>query len=164
MGVRDFVAVVIGAGVGGGIMMDGRLLEGRLGNAGRLGHMVVEPEGRRCVWRARVPGGLLQRHRHRGRGPAGLRSAPQAVVERTGLLVGRALAGLGAVCDLKLAVVGGSVALGFGEPFFGAAQAELDQRARLSFTSGFRVVPVGLGQMASLVGAAALARRAHVEP
>ena len=74
---------------------------------------------------------------------------------------GRALAGLGAVCDLKLAVVGGSVALGFGEPFFASCQSELDQRARLSFTSGFRVVPVGLGQMASLVGAAALARRAH---
>ncbi len=68
---------------------------------------------------------------------------------------------LGAICDLKLAVIGGSVALGFGEPFFGAVQSELDQRARLSFISGFRVVPVGLGQLAPLVGAAALARRAQ---
>jgi glucokinase len=49
--------------------------------------------------------------------------------------------------------------LGFGEPFFSAAQMELDQRARLSFTSGFKVVPAGLGQLAPLVGAAALARR-----
>ena len=53
-----------------------------------------------------------------------------------------------------------AAALGFGEPFFSAAQLELDQRARLSFTSGFRVVPAGLGQLAPLVGAAALARRA----
>jgi hypothetical protein len=51
------------------------------------------------------------------------------------------------------------VALGFGAPFFAAAQSELDVRARLSFTSGFKVVPAGLGQVAPLVGAAALARR-----
>ena len=71
---------------------------------------------------------------------------------------GRALASLGAICDLRLAIVGGSVALGFGEPFFSAAQSELDQRARLAFTQGFSVVPAGLGQLAPLVGAAALAR------
>jgi len=162
VGVRDFAAVVIGAGVGGGIMVGGRMLEGRLGNAGHVGHMVVEPEGRRCecgglgCLEAYCSGSAIEAET--GRPP---QRAPQAIVERTGLLVGRALAGLGAVCDLKLAVVGGSVALGFGEPFFASCQSELDQRARLSFTSGFRVVPVGLGQMASLVGAAALARRAH---
>jgi len=161
VGVRDFVAVVIGAGVGGGIVSGGRLLEGRLGNAGHLGHIVVEPDGRPCACGGR---GCLEAYcsgtaieAETGRPP---QRAPQAIVERTGLLTGRALASLGAVCDLKLAVVGGSVALGFGDPFFAAMQAELDQRARLSFTNGFQVVPVGLGQLASLIGAAALARRA----
>lgn len=160
-GMRDFVAVVIGAGVGGGIVSGGRLLEGRLGNAGHIGHVVVEPEGRPCLCGGR---GCLEAYcsgraieDETGRPP---QRAPQAVVERTGLLTGRALASLGALCDLKVAVIGGSVALGFGEPFFSAAQLELDQRARLGFTQGFRVVPAGLGQSASLVGAAALARRA----
>jgi glucokinase len=159
-GVDDFVAVVMGAGVGGGIVSGGRLLEGRLGNAGHLGHIVVEPEGRPCSCGGR---GCLEAYcsgraieTETGRPP---QRAPQAIVERTGLLTGRALASLGAICDLKLAVVGGSVALGFGEPFFSAAQSELDHRARVAFTSGFRVVPAGLGQMASLVGAGALARR-----
>jgi glucokinase len=159
-GVDDFVAVVMGAGVGGGIVSGGRLLEGRLGNAGHLGHIVVESEGRPCSCGGR---GCLEAYcsgraieEETGRPP---QRAPQAIVERTGLLTGRALASLGAICDLKLAVVGGSVALGFGEPFFTAAQSELDHRARVAFTSGFRVVPAGLGQMASLVGAAALARR-----
>lgn len=161
VGVRDFVAVVMGAGVGGGIVSGGKVLEGRLGNAGHIGHIVVEPEGRDCRCGGR---GCLEAYcsgraieDETGRPP---QRAPQAIVERTGLLTGRALASLGAVCDLRLAVIGGSVALGFGEPFFSAAQQELDQRARLSFTSGFRVVPAGLGQLAPLVGAAALARRA----
>ena len=160
-GERDFVALVIGAGVGGGIVSGGRLLEGRLGNAGHVGHIVVEPDGRPCHCGGR---GCLEAYcsglaieEETGRPP---QRAPQAVVERTGLLTGRALASLGAICDLRLAVVGGSVALGFGEPFFSAAQLELDQRARLGFTQGFRIVPAGLGQSAALVGAAALARRA----
>jgi glucokinase len=160
-GERDFVALVIGAGVGGGIVSGGRLLEGRLGNAGHVGHIVVEPDGRPCHCGGR---GCLEAYcsglaieEETGRPP---QRAPQAVVERTGLLTGRALASLGAICDLRLAVVGGSVALGFGEPFFSAAQLELDQRARLGFTQGFKIVPAGLGQSAALVGAAALARRA----
>ena len=160
VGVRDFVAVVMGAGVGGGIVSGGKLLEGRLGNAGHIGHIVVEPEGRDCRCGGR---GCLEAYcsgqaieDETGRPP---QRAPQAIVERTGLLTGRALASLGAICDLQMAVIGGSVALGFGEPFFSAAQQELDQRARLPFTSGFRVVPAGLGQLAPLVGAAALARR-----
>jgi len=33
-------------GVGGGIVLDGRLLNGRLGNAGHVGHIVVVPDGR----------------------------------------------------------------------------------------------------------------------
>jgi glucokinase len=58
--------------------------------------------------------------------------------------------------DLRLAVVSGSVALGFGEPFFRAAQAEVDARARLQFSAGSRVVPGGLGADGPLIGAAAV--------
>ena len=42
------------------------------------------------------------------------------------------------------------MALGFGEPFFRAAQDELDKRARLPFTSGFQVMPAALGPAAPL--------------
>jgi glucokinase len=61
--------------------------------------------------------------------------------------------------DLRLAVVAGSVALGFGEPFFAAAQAELDAQARLTFSAGARIVPGGLGAKGPLVGAAAVGWR-----
>ncbi len=160
VGVDDFVAVVMGGGIGGGIMSRGSMLEGRQGNAGHIGHIVVEPDGRPCPCGGK---GCLEAYgsgraieEETGRPP---QRAPQSIVERTGILTGRALASLAAICDLRLAVIGGSVALGFGQPFFSSAQAELDQRARLSFTQGFTVVPAGLGQLAPLVGAAALARR-----
>ena len=48
-GCADYSAMVVSTGVGGGIVLDGRLLDGRLGNAGHIGHVVVEPEGRPCV-------------------------------------------------------------------------------------------------------------------
>lgn len=159
-GERSFVSVIVGHGVGGGIVLGGRLLDGRLGNAGHLGHVVVEPDGRPCYCGGR---GCLEAYcsgraieEETGRPP---QRAPQAIVARSGLLLGRALASVGAMCDVRVAVVGGSVALGFGEPFFDAARAEIEQRARLGFLHGYRLLPAGLGQMAPLVGAAARARR-----
>lgn len=159
-GVSDFIAVVIGTGVGGGIVSGGRLLEGRLGNAGHIGHVVVELDGRPCICGGK---GCLEAYcggraieDETGRPP---QRAPQSIIERTGVLTGRALASIAAVCDLRMAVVGGAVALGFGEPFFVAANTEIEQRARLANTAGLTVVPAQLGNMAPLVGAAAMARR-----
>jgi glucokinase len=81
------------------------------------------------------------------------------VVARTGRLVGQAVASVANLLDLSLAVVAGSVALGFGAPFFAAAQTELDARARLDFSRRARIVPAGLGRDGPLVGAAAVGWR-----
>jgi glucokinase len=85
--------------------------------------------------------------------------APVEVRRRTGTLVGRAVASVANLLDLRLAVVAGSVALGFGSPFFDAAQQEIDLRSRLEFSRGTRIVPAGLGTAGPLVGAAAVGRR-----
>jgi predicted NBD/HSP70 family sugar kinase len=46
---RQDILVIFGEiGVGGGIVADGRLLRGRQGYAGEFGHMIVQPQGRRC--------------------------------------------------------------------------------------------------------------------
>jgi glucokinase len=74
--------------------------------------------------------------------------------------VGRAVASVCNLLDLRLALVAGSVALGFGDPFFAAAQAEVDACARLAFSTGAVVRPGGLGPDGPLLGAAAVARRA----
>jgi glucokinase len=154
-GCADFLAMVVSTGVGGGIVLDGRLLGGRLGNAGHIGHVVVEPEGRACRCGGR---GCLEAEASgtaiaaiTGRPP---READPSLVVRVGTLVGRAIASVVNLLDLPLAIVSGSVALGYGAPFFAAAQAEMDLRCGLDFARGARVVPGGLGDAGPLVGAA----------
>jgi hypothetical protein len=73
------------------------------------------------------------------------------------MLVGRAIGSVANLLDLQLAVVSGSVALGYGAPFFAAAQGEIDQRCRLEFARGTRVVPGALGGDGPLIGAARVA-------
>ncbi len=159
-GVGNYLAMVVSTGVGGGLVLDGRLLGGRLGNAGHIGHVVVVDDGRPCgcggfgCLEAEASG--LAIAAMTGRPPA---EAPVAVVERCGRLTGRAVASVANLLDLRLAVVAGSVALGYGEPFFAAARAEVARRARLSYSAGTEVRPAGLGAAGPLVGAAAVAFR-----
>jgi len=61
--------------------------------------------------------------------------------------------------DLPLAVVSGSVALGFGAPFFGAAQREMDLRCGLDYARGALVVAGGLGDRGPLIGAGCIGWR-----
>ena len=159
-GEGNFIGMVVSTGVGGGIVLDGRLLDGERGNAGHVGHVIVEPDGRTCGCGAR---GCLEAEAS-GTAIAAVTGAPAAeappdLVERAGRMVGRAVASVANLLDLRLAVVAGGVALGFGEPFFAAAQEELDARARLDFSIGARIVPAGLGDRAPLVGAGAVGWR-----
>lgn len=159
-GLPDFLAMVVSTGVGGGIVLDGRLLEGSAGNAGHIGHVLVEPQGRLCgcgahgCLEAEASGTAITASTGR---PA--REAGPETVERTGRMVGRAVASVCSLLDLELTVVAGSVALGFGTPFFAAAERELEERSRLDFTRGARIVPGGLGAAGPIVGAAAVGWR-----
>ncbi|HZU74621.1 MAG TPA: ROK family protein [Acidimicrobiales bacterium] len=160
-GRRNYLSMVVSTGVGGGIVLDGRLLEGDAGNAGHIGHVVVEPDGRPCPCGGR---GCLEAEAS-GTAIAAVTGAPAAgagpaVVARAGTLVGRAVASVVNLLDLGLAAVGGSVALGFGTPFFTAASAELERRSRIEFARNARVVPSALGPDGGLVGAAAVGWRA----
>jgi glucokinase len=47
-GVDDLIVVLVGSGVGAGIILGGRLVEGASNVAGELGHVVVHPGGRQC--------------------------------------------------------------------------------------------------------------------
>lgn len=160
VGWHDYLAMVVSTGVGGGIVLDGRLLDGASGNAGHVGHVIVVPEGRLCGCGSR---GCLEAEASgtaiaaiTGRPAA---EAPPEVVERTARLVGRAVASVAALLDLRLVVVGGSVALGFGDPFFAAAQDELDRTCTVAHARGARIVRNGLGPDGPLVGAAAVGLR-----
>ena len=47
-GRRDVVLLTLGTGVGGGLIVGGRLVYGRSGMAGELGHVTVNPDGPPC--------------------------------------------------------------------------------------------------------------------
>lgn len=159
---QNFLAMVVSTGIGGGIVLDGRLLDGESGNAGHIGHLVVEPGGRECACGGR---GCLEAEAS-GTAIAARTGEPAARAgqderNRAGRLVGAAVGSVAALLDLRLAVVAGSVALGFGDAFFEAAQAEADRVARISFARGVAIRPAGLGELGPLVGAAAVAWRAR---
>lgn len=160
-GVDNFCALTVSTGVGGGIVIDGELIDGVSGNAGHLGHVIVEPGGRRCACGAR---GCLEAEASglaieaiTGRPPT---EPTYEVMQRTGRLVGRAAASVSAALDLELVVIGGSVAFGFAATFFNAAQEEIDRHPSLNGSRRPRLTSARLGDQGPLIGAGAVGIRA----
>ncbi len=64
-GEDHVVVLTVGTGIGGGIVLGGRLLRGRFGVAGEIGHINIVPDGRRCgcgldgCWEQYASGGAL---------------------------------------------------------------------------------------------------------
>ncbi|WP_434452073.1 ROK family protein [Lentzea sp. E54] len=176
-GSTFMVGLVVSTGVGGGLVLDGRPFGGRTGNAGHIGHVVVDPDGDPCTCGGRgcaetVAGGprMVDWARRAGwQAPddadaAHLAAAalageeiPLAAFDRAGQAVGMAIAGAAAVCDLDLAVIGGGVAQA-GELLFEPVRRTLKAHAGLSYLAGLEVRAARLGGEAGLVGAAALVR------
>jgi glucokinase len=48
-GARDAVLFTLGTGIGGGIVVDGKLVHGASDAAGEVGHMTIDANGRRCA-------------------------------------------------------------------------------------------------------------------
>ena len=47
-GMKDFIVITIGTGLGSGVVVDGKLVYGSDGFAGEIGHTVYDPNGRQC--------------------------------------------------------------------------------------------------------------------
>ncbi|MEE8418722.1 MAG: ROK family protein [Dehalococcoidales bacterium] len=52
-GIDDIACVFVGTGIGGGIVIDGKLLEGCTNSGGELGHLTIMVDGRKCTCRNR---------------------------------------------------------------------------------------------------------------
>jgi len=160
VGVRNFCVLTVSTGIGAGVVLDGDLLDGVSGNAGHVGHTIVDPNGRRCGCGAR---GCLEAEASglaieaiTGRSPT---EPSYEIMQRTGRLVGRGVASLCNFLDLDLVVVGGGVALGFAATFFNAAQEELSTHARLPYSRQARITQTRLGDRGGLLGAGAVGIR-----
>jgi glucokinase len=175
-GARFLLGMVVSTGVGGGLVLDGVPYVGRTGNAGHVGHVVVEPDGRPCPCGGRgcvetVASGPSMVRWARDNGwsaPPGAGANDLAAAAATGDPVAQQafrrgatalaamIASVGAVCDLDFVVIGGGVAKS-GALLFDPLRAALPTYAGLEFLAGLRVVPAELGGEAGLVGAARLA-------
>jgi glucokinase len=66
----SYLSMVVSTGIGGGLVMDGRLVDGATGNSGHVGHTNVVPNGRRCAaaavtaaWKPKRPAAPSKRSR-----------------------------------------------------------------------------------------------------
>ena len=130
-GRSNVLGIVVSTGVGGGLLLDGRLIAGASGNAGHIGHVVVDPEdgplcvcgGRGCLEAiARGPAlvSWAQAEGWRpGQGDAtakdladdGAQGHPvgRAAMRRAGRALGIAIASATHLCDLEVVSVGGGL-------------------------------------------------------
>jgi glucokinase len=176
-GADNVLGMVVSTGVGGGLLLDSRVIVGASGNAGHIGHVVVDPEdgpecacgGRGCLeaiargpalvawaqregWRPGQPDATAKDLADDGAQghPIGL-----AAMRRAGRALGIAISSATLLCDLEVVSIGGGLSQA-GALLFEPLEESLHAHARLTFARQVRVVPAALGQSAGLVGAAAL--------
>ena len=174
-GAGFLLGMVVSTGVGGGLVLDGVPYHGRTGNAGHVGHVVVELDGQPCScgghgcvetvaagpWMTRwaLANGWTAPPGADAMALAEAADAGDAVAlrafRRGATALAAMIASVAAVCDLDRVVVGGGVAKS-GRTLFDPLEAALAGYARLDFIRGLRVLPAALGGDAGLIGAAAL--------
>jgi glucokinase len=174
-GAGFLLGMVVSTGVGGGLVLDGVPYHGRTGNAGHVGHVVVELDGQLCScgghgcvetvaagpWMTRwaLANGWAGPPDANATSLAEAADAGDAVAARAfrrgATALAAMIASVGAVCDLDLVVVGGGVAKS-GRTLFDPLNEALAGYAGLEFIRGLQVLPAALGGDAGLIGAAAL--------
>jgi len=162
--VDSFLTLVVDVTVESAVTIGGVRLQGAQGNAGTLAHVNVEPGGPQC-WcgalgclTAMVSASDLEREMNRP-----LRRATDTIIDRTGIMIGRAIATSMAIVDVSTVFITGSVVDTFGDPLLEAVHREVMLRSRLSHLGGFSLVELS-GPVQPLVGAAALALTSSITP
>ncbi|MFC1414801.1 ROK family transcriptional regulator [Streptacidiphilus sp. N1-12] len=171
-GVDDLVYIRLSAGIGAGVIADGRLLTGGGGLAGEIGHLQVVPDGlfcrcgnRGCLETVASPTSiarLLSRSWGRQVDPDDLSAlldsgqpAVQTAVREAGEAVGRALATTVTLLDPQLVIIGGDFSWA-GEILLDPIRRGIERYALPAARRRVRVVAGGLGAAAEVRGAAGI--------
>jgi glucokinase len=158
-GSRNMVYITWSTGVGGGLIVNGRLLSGSHGSAGEIGHMIIDPDGpldgcgqRGCL---EVFAGGRQMQARTGESAAEIFEAAErgerearAIVDRAAHYMGLALINLTNLIDPDIIVIGGGVTRSWelvaptmeqvlrSSPFIRPARRPKVRRARLGDRAG----------------------------
>lgn len=164
---HHLILLTLGTGVGGAIILDGKLFTGHQGAAAELGLITLNPDGPVC--NSGNQGSLEQYasvqaiRRRTGKEPAELgelaKNGDKYALEfwqSYGRDLGVGLASLIYVLTPEAIVIGGGVSAS-AEFFFPAAMAEIERRVLASSRAGLQLLVAELGNQAGMVGAAKLA-------
>ncbi|AFY42228.1 ROK family protein [Nostoc sp. PCC 7107] len=165
--LQNFILLTLGTGVGGAIILDGKLFMGHQGAAGELGLISFNPEGPMC--NSGNQGSLEQYasiiaiRRRTGKEPDQLGALAQAgdtealaFWQEYGRDLGIGLVSLIYVLTPQAIVIGGGVSASF-EFFLPAAKVEIERRVMYTSRTELQILPAQLGNSAGMVGAAKLA-------
>jgi len=182
-GCRDVMSVTLGTGVGGGVILNGKLWRGSHGSAGEIGHTTVDPfSGLKCkcgnvgclelfasataiVRMTRETMSLfpetslqsddLTAEKVYDAGQKGDELA-LAVFKRMGMYLGIGLANLINLIDPQIIVITGGVVNGW-DLFSGEMYRQVEERAFRTTAQQLKIAPAECGDNAGLLGAARLA-------
>jgi glucokinase len=166
-GFTNLILLTLGTGVGGAIILEGKLFTGHGGAAGELGLITFQPEGPPC--QSGNQGSLEQYisakaiRRVTGKEPKELGELAQAgdrealgFWQEYGRLLGIGLSSLIYVLTPEVIIIGGGVS-GSADFFFPSTLAEIDRRVLPTSRQGLQLLKAKLGNQAGMVGAAKLA-------
>ncbi|MDA8145482.1 MAG: ROK family protein [Thermaerobacter sp.] len=180
-GSADLVYVTVSTGIGGGIILGGRLYRGVSGTAGEVGHTVVEVEGPPCACGsrgcletlasgtaiARQAAAALAAGRESVLAAEGLDAAAvyraagagdvlaREITERAGYYLGVGISNLINLLNPERVILGGGVVQA-GRDLFDPVERAVRERALKVPAAACRILPAGLGQDAGVLGAAAV--------
>ncbi len=171
-GARSSLYLTVSTGIGGGMVVAGRVLRGAFGQAGEIGHLVVDPDGPLCACGSRGCLEALASGRALARDAAYVfghavdvpelfsldEPRARALVAASARWVGRALASVQRVFDPEVVVLGGGVALGGGERYLRAVR-----RAYREAMVGWRPASVRRARLGRRVGVVVAALAALLE-
>jgi glucokinase len=164
-GFRIVACLTLGTGIGGGILIDGRLHLGAFGVAGEIGHQTIDPDGplcgcgnRGCV-EAMARAGVLTELAGKDNAEAVYRAAAEgneqslAAIEAVARALGIGLANVVTLIGPDRIVIGGGIAEA-GELVLAPIRHAIRERVTLVPTDLIDVVPAELGKWAGAHGAA----------
>jgi predicted NBD/HSP70 family sugar kinase len=184
-GEGSFVFMYMGTGIGCGIVLNDEVVRGTSGNAGEIGHIIVDPDGalcdcgqRGCVKVSAIPQVLVAKAEAAGvlDGPGEVRSAP-AVQERfaqlcelayggneqamdiiagSAVLVARAVSAVTNALDVERVVFGGPFWTCLSAAYLEQMPGLIEANSATRKIHGIEVVGTGVGDDVGAVGAACL--------
>lgn len=164
-GARTAIGLVLGTGIGGVVIVDSKVHLGAGGQAGEIGHQVLDPDGPLCgcgnhgclesLARADVIAEMAGQPTMAAVAAAAKSGDPAAVhaVRVAAAWIGRGIANVLTVLQPEIVFLGGGVAQ-LGETLFAPIRSEAQERSPLVPPDSYRIVAGALGAWAGAIGAA----------